>query len=214
VREDWRYALAGTAGRAAVDALLATVRYELDEPPAYRALLESGQPILYVLWHGRLLPLTHANRGRGLVTLISLSRDGEYIARIVEGWDYTVVRGSTSRGGAKALARLVRLARQGRSIAVTPDGPRGPRERMKPGALLLARRAGLPVVPAAAAATRAWWFEGWDRFLVPQPFSRVRIAYGEPMSIEGEDEATLEQASREVEARLAALQAQVDRAVA
>ena len=211
MNEKLKLGLAGTAGRALADLVLGSVRYQESAPAEYHERMRSGEPVVYVLWHGRLLPLTHRNRHRDLVTLISLSRDGEYIARIVGGWGYHVVRGSTSRGGVAALAELIRLGRRGHSIAITPDGPRGPRQRMKPGALLVAQRTGLPVVPAAAAASRAWWFEGWDRFLVPKPFSRVLIEYGAPVRVPRDmSDAGLEELATELEGRLNSMQDRLD----
>ena len=204
-------ALIGRAGRLMLDALMKTVRVQVRDDPAYTALAESGQPVIYTLWHGRLLPLTWYHRDRGIGALISLSKDGEYIARVVEGWGYRVVRGSTSRGGSRALAEMIRLGRKGRSLAFTPDGPRGPRERMKPGVLVAAMRAGLPIVPLSGAASRGWWFEGWDRFLVPKPFSRLLISHGAPVTVPPDcDEVELERVSQELEQDLRLLQGRLD----
>lgn len=209
--DELKQALVGTVGRRALDALMATVRVETRDDPGYTALRAVNAPIAFTLWHGRLLPLTWYHRGRGIGALISLSKDGEYIARIVQGWGYQVVRGSTSRGGSRALAEMIRLGRKGRSLAFTPDGPRGPRERMKPGVLLAAQRAGLPIVPVSAACSRAWWFEGWDRFLVPQPFSRVLITHAAPVRVPRDlDEAGLQRLSDEIEDELRTLQAGLD----
>lgn len=209
--EELKQALVGTVGRRALDALMATVRVEVRDDPAYTAIRGRSDPLAYTLWHGRLLPLTWYHRGEGVGALISLSQDGEYIARVVQGWGYRVVRGSTSRGGSRALAEMIRLGRNGRSLAFTPDGPRGPRERMKPGVLIAAQRAGLPIVPVSAACSRAWWFEGWDRFLVPQPFSRVVIAHEAPVRVAPDlDEAGLERLSGRIESTLRALQARLD----
>ncbi|HEX6590175.1 MAG TPA: lysophospholipid acyltransferase family protein [Longimicrobiales bacterium] len=204
-------AIMGTAGRLVLDALLRTVRFEVRSAPGYAERRRAGEHVAYTLWHGRLLPLAWHNRGRGIATLISLSKDGEYIARVVEGWDFRVVRGSSSRGGQRALAELIRHARAGRSLAITPDGPRGPRQKMKPGILLAAQRARIPVVPATAACTRAWWFEGWDRFLVPKPFSRVVIEFGEPVLLDPAlDETGLERAGHAIEQTLNGMQRRLD----
>lgn len=206
-----KHALIGTAGRWLLDVLMSTVRYEVRDDPAYSALRASDTPIVYMLWHGRLLPLTWYHRGQGVGALISLSSDGEYIARVVQGWGYRVVRGSTSRGGSRALAEMIRICRKGRSLAFTPDGPRGPRERMKPGVVAAAQRAGRPIVPVSAACRRVWWFEGWDRFLVPKPFSRVLLTHGAPVHVPRDlDEAGIERLSKELEATLRALQARLD----
>jgi lysophospholipid acyltransferase (LPLAT)-like uncharacterized protein len=121
------------------------------------------------------------------------------------------VRGSSSRGGAAALLQMVRLLREGVSLAVTPDGPRGPRQKMKTGPLVAAQRAGVPLIPVTAGTDSAWWFEGWDRFLVPRPFARIRMVYGQPMFVPAEaDEAEVERLALELEGRLNGLTEQVD----
>lgn len=191
--------------------LLDTCRVSQRGIENFQQFHERGRPVVFVLWHGRLLPCTYFNRHQNLVTLVSQHRDGEYITRIVEGWGYTAVRGSSSRRAAGSLRELVRYVRAGRSLAITPDGPRGPRETMKPGALLAAQLSGAPIIPASGGADRGWWFGGWDRFLVPKPFARVRLAYGEPVWVPRDaDEAALEEISREVEARLRELTRLVD----
>jgi len=206
-----RTALIGWAGHLVLTALMRTVRFEVRNDASYAAAVGAGEPLVYALWHGRLLPLAWAHRGERVTTLISLSRDGEYIARIVEGWGYGVVRGSTSRGGSRALAELIRLGKKGISLAITPDGPRGPRERMKPGLLLAAQRAGMAIVPVSGACSAAWWFEGWDRFLVPKPFSRVVLVHGPLMRLPRDlDEAGLEQRAAELEQTMRSLQARLD----
>lgn len=203
------------AGGGLLSALLDSCRVEQQGTENFERFHREGKPVVFVLWHGRLLPCTYWNRHQRLVTLVSQHRDGEYIARIVEKWGYTAVRGSSSRRAAGALRDLVRYVRAGRSLAVTPDGPRGPRAVMKPGALLAAQLSGAPVIPAAGGASRGWWFGSWDRFLVPKPFARVRLAYGEPVWIPRDaDEAELERISGEVEVRLNALTAHVDDAAA
>jgi lysophospholipid acyltransferase (LPLAT)-like uncharacterized protein len=199
------------AGGGLLSTLLDTCRVEQQGTENFERFHREGRPVVFVLWHGRLLPCTYWNRHQNLVTLVSQHRDGEYISRIVERWGYTAVRGSSSRRAAGALRELVRHVRAGRSLAVTPDGPRGPRQVMKAGALLAAQLSGAPVIPAAGGASRGWWFGSWDRFLVPKPFARVRLAYGEPVWVPRDaDEAALERISRDVEARLNALTAHVD----
>lgn len=139
------------------------------------------QPALYAIWHEHLLPLAYLHRGQGAVAMVSLHRDGEVLARVLSRLGYEIVRGSTTRGGAAAYRALVRAGRAGRSLAVTPDGPRGPRRRADPGAVRAARAAGLPIVPVAAAAEHGWRLRSWDRFLVPAPGTRVWVAHGEAL---------------------------------
>lgn len=178
-----RHHLAGGTLQLLLGGLLGSARYEVQGAAHYQALYEAGRPCIFVLWHGRLLPLGYLHRGEGVVGLISRSNDGEYLAEMLRRWGFVPVRGSSSRGGSAALRELIGYARAGRSIAITPDGPRGPRQRLKPGVLVAAQLTGLPLVPVAAGASRGWWLGGWDRFLIPRPFARIRVAYGAPVEI-------------------------------
>lgn len=198
-----RFWLAGTVGRWLIDALMATVRFNVDGGEEYRELAAAGQPVIFAVWHGRLLPLTYFHRHRNITAIISRSEDGEYIARVVEGWGYRTVRGSTSRGGSGALRSLVKAARAGESLAITPDGPRGPRQRLQPGVITAAQLTGLPIIPIACGASRAWWPGGWDRFCVPKPFARVRVMYGATRRVARDaSEEDLRQHARELELEL------------
>ncbi|HEX8362083.1 MAG TPA: lysophospholipid acyltransferase family protein [Longimicrobium sp.] len=203
--------LAAGLGGTALDALMRTTSVRTECEENFRQFWRREQPVVFTLWHGRLLPCTYHHRQQGVVTLISQHRDGEYITRVVKKWGYTAVRGSSSRGGLDALRELVRHLRAGRSLALTPDGPRGPREKMKPGPLLAAQLTGAPIVPVASGASRASYFGGWDRFMIPHPFARLQIAYGEPLFVPRRaSEAELEAISGEVEARLGGLMTRVD----
>jgi len=183
MRRGLRYRIASGVGKVALDSLLATARYEVFGAEHPRQFTAHGQPVIYVLWHGRLLPLAHLHRGEGIAALISRSADGEYLARLLERWGFVPVRGSSSRGGSTGLRELVRQARAGRCLAITPDGPRGPRQRLKEGVLVAGQLTGLPLIPATASASRAWWVGGWDRFLIPRAFARVKVAYGPPVHV-------------------------------
>lgn len=203
-------AISGIGGRA-LGGMLATARFTTEGERGYRSEWEAGRPVIFILWHGRLVPLSYYHRSWNLVTLISASADGEYIARLVHRWGYDVVRGSSSRGGGPALRQLVRSVRDGRSIAVTPDGPRGPRERIKPGVMTAAQLTGCALLPVSAGCGSAWWFEGWDRFMVPRPFARIHIVYGEPIPVpRAADAATVESLTRQAEAALNHLTAVAD----
>lgn len=137
----------------------------------------AGLPTIITLWHGQLLPLTVYHRNSGTAVLISEHRDGEVIARVVQAFGFETVRGSTSRGGARALLELVATLRAGRDVAVTPDGPRGPSHEYAPGALVAAHRAGAAIVGVAAHVDRAWYLRSWDAFAIPKPFARITVAY-------------------------------------
>jgi lysophospholipid acyltransferase (LPLAT)-like uncharacterized protein len=140
--EELRFrAVSGLGGRL-IGGLLSTARFSTEGDHNYHAERDAGRPVIFTLWHGRLLPLSWYHRSWNAVTLISASADGEYFARLASRWGYDVVRGSSSRGGGAALRSLVRHVREGRSIALTPDGPRGPREKLKPGVLTAAQLTG------------------------------------------------------------------------
>lgn len=212
VRKELKTATISGVGGALLNSLLATTRFEVAGAQHYASTWGAGKPVVFVLWHGRLLPCTYYHRQQKLATLISQHRDGEYITRIVGRWGFEVVRGSSSRGGAQALRQIVRTLRRGTAMAITPDGPRGPREVMKPGALIAAQMAGVPIIPVAAGTPSAWWFGGWDRFLVPKPFARIRMEYGEPFHIprEATEREIEEEFCPEVERRLGVLMRRVD----
>lgn len=141
------------------------------------------EPAVYALWHEHLLPLAFAHRGSGTVALVSEHRDGEILVRVLRRLGLAAARGSSTRGGSRGLREMVRAGREGRPLAFTPDGPRGPARRCKPGVIRAAAETGLPVVPLAAAASRARRLESWDRFLVPAPFAAVCLSRGEPLTV-------------------------------
>ncbi|HEX7120458.1 MAG TPA: lysophospholipid acyltransferase family protein [Longimicrobiales bacterium] len=212
MRDGLRFRAAGWGGSRVLGAVFRTASFEVVAGGEHFARIRArGEPCIMVVWHGRLLPAVYHHRHQGIAALVSRSADGEYIARVLRRWGYETVRGSSSRGGASAFREMVRLARAGRSIAFTPDGPRGPRQKLKPGALAAAQATGLPVLPVAAGADRGWWIEGWDRFLVPKPFARIRVAYGEPEIVPREaDAAEIAALERRLEGELNRLLEVVD----
>ncbi|NNK49796.1 MAG: lysophospholipid acyltransferase family protein [Gemmatimonadetes bacterium] len=138
---------------------------------------------IHALWHSQQLPLTLRHRKENIAVIVSQHRDGEIIARMVQGIGYRTIRGSSTRGGSRALQEFARAASEGHPLAITTDGPQGPARQCKPGAVLAAARTGYPIVPAGAAAVRGWTFNSWDRFVVPKPGSIVYLAYGDPISV-------------------------------
>jgi len=165
--------------------LAATWRYRVRGWEHVAAARATGRPIVYVLWHSRILPLLYHRRGEGMALLISRHRDGGYLTELSERWGYRVVRGSSRRGGEVGLLGLVRALERGAEVALTPDGPHGPAERMKPGALAAAQHANALVIAAGARASErgAWWIRSWDRFCIPKPFAAVEVVYGAPLSV-------------------------------
>jgi lysophospholipid acyltransferase (LPLAT)-like uncharacterized protein len=149
----------------------------------WRGLHQQGQPLVFLLWHEALLPLLWHHRGQGVALVVSEAREGQYLSDLGASLGYRAVRGSSTRGGARALLSAVRELQDGRSIAFTPDGPRGPRRELKPGVILAAQRGGGAIVPVHAEADRAWRLHSWDRFMIPQPLARVLITYGRPFKV-------------------------------
>jgi lysophospholipid acyltransferase (LPLAT)-like uncharacterized protein len=148
-----------------------------------KALQKSGR-VLFVFWHSRLLGLCYTHRFRNIGIMVSKSFDGEWIARIVGHLGYRVFRGSASKAGAAALLEMIR-SDNGGNLALTVDGPHGPAEKVKPGAIMLASSSGLPLVPITCRASRFWRLRSWDRFIVPKPFSTVEVVMGEPLLVPG-----------------------------
>lgn len=171
----------------------ATLKVERLHFDRYLGLRARGVPVLFALWHGRMFLSIQAHRGEGIVTMASRSKDGEIIAGWLERNGYAVVRGSTTRGGGEALRRMVRSVRSGRHAALTVDGPKGPPRIVQPGVVQLARLTGAWILPITSSASRPRFLASWDRYLLPLPFSRGFVAYGEPFPIPREmsDESAL-----------------------
>lgn len=211
MRRELRFRAAGLLGKALVSTLFLTTRCTRTGMEPVLDFRREGQPILFVFWHGRMLPLVHHHRGEGIVVLVSEHADGEYITRILRRNGFGTARGSSSRGGSRGLRELLQAARAGRDLAITPDGPRGPAREFKKGALVAAQLTGLPIVPLSVGASAAWHLGSWDRFVVPRPFSRLRIVYGDPVWVpRGLTEAELDRRAAEMTARLRSLDAEAD----
>jgi lysophospholipid acyltransferase (LPLAT)-like uncharacterized protein len=177
-------ALAPPLAALVIRLLRATMRVRCVGREGLDALRARGGRYIHAFWHGHLLLMPYAYPGSRIAILISEHRDGEYIARTMARFGHLSVRGSTTSGGAAALRRAVRLARdEGYDLGFTPDGPRGPRHRVQMGAIMAARLSGLPIVPVAFGASRARVMGSWDGFIVPLPFARGVFAYGEPIEV-------------------------------
>ena len=142
-------------------------------------------PLVFVLWHGELLPPILHHRTEGIVTMASRSKDGEIITAMLDTIDYRVARGSTGKGGRRALDEMAEImTAESRDAALTVDGPRGPARIVQPGAIWLAQTTGGWIVPVGSASRRGKRFRSWDRFLIPIPFDRVFVVHGEPFPLD------------------------------
>lgn len=149
-------------------------------------VLQGPDGCIAVLWHGRMAAAAPLFKGVDATILVSRSGDGELARMMLRRLGYRTIRGSTGKVGSGALRELREVLGRGGVIAITPDGPRGPRHHVNRGAAFLARATGRPILPIGFAAARARRLSSWDRFLVPLPFSRVHICYGEPLRVDGE----------------------------
>lgn len=189
-----RIVWAARVGVWLIRALGRTWKFRVTHDFSVQRLRADRVPFVFSLWHGQMLPLLYHHRNRGVTVLISEHADGEIIARIAMRFGYQTVRGSTSRGAARALLGVARVLADGGEMAITPDGPRGPARSYAPGVAIIAQRAKVPVVAAAASAKSSWRLKTWDKFLIPLPFTTVHVAYSEAVQIDADDarEATAE----------------------
>jgi lysophospholipid acyltransferase (LPLAT)-like uncharacterized protein len=212
---DWRVSPAKRAQAAAIatigypliSGLGHTLRWRVEGEQHFRAITASGRQPIMAFWHGRILPATLHFRDRGIVVLTSENFDGEWIARIIERFGYGTARGSSSRGGLKALLKLVRDLEAGKPTGFAVDGPRGPARVAQPGAVWLAKATGHPVLPFHIESSAYWTANSWDRTQVPKPFATVAVAIGQPLEVPREASAEVLEAVRvELEHRLTALE--------
>jgi lysophospholipid acyltransferase (LPLAT)-like uncharacterized protein len=177
------------------------------------AALGTGQPVIGCFWHGRMLMIPKLwNAAAPMYLLISDHQDGRLISRTIAHFDVGTITGSSSRGGVQALRAMIRALGDGNCVAVTPDGPRGPRMRAALGIAMAAKLSGAPILPASFSCTRAITVSSWDRFLLALPFGRLAFAVGEPVRVSDDaDEAAMEAARGAIEAQLNQLTLQVDR---
>ena len=160
-----------------------TVRLREIGSEHFRKLENEGKGCVFTVWHGRMFIPIFVQRNRGIVAMVSQHTDGEIIAQAMEMLGYRTVRGSSTRGGGTALRDIVKLIKSGAYGAMTPDGPRGPKGDFKEGTLILAQLTGAYLVPMTHACSKAKVFGSWDSFMLAKPFSKVVVAYGEPVEI-------------------------------
>ncbi len=180
-----------------------TWRWKVSGVEQIEAIGARGLHPIYSFWHGRIFPATIYFQRRGIVVITSENYDGEWIARIIQKFGYGTARGSTSRGGPRALLQMVRDVKS-KGVAFTLDGPRGPAEVAQPGAVWLAKATGNPLLPFHAEAASSWTLKSWDRTQLPKPLTTVAMAIGEPLFVPRDaDEAALERWRQQLEQSLA-----------
>lgn len=194
----------------AVRLLLATYRIQVlgDEHRASAAALHARGSFCIALWHEQLMSCILSHKGQAFAPLASLSSDGDIVSWVVERFGFHPIRGSSSRRGAEARDELVEITDRGWFTAVTVDGPRGPRRRVKGGVVDIARRSGVAILPLVAVADRCWQLRSWDEFKIPKPFARIAVRYGPMVAVpEGTQGLAFGAAKAQVKAGLDAAEA-------
>jgi len=158
---------------------------------------------IYAAWHSQLAFMLYALRNRGISGLVSRSKDGEYAALLLRKFGFNTIRGSTSRGAAQSVMEMIDLGRQGLPLALTPDGPKGPKRKAQQGVIYLAQKTGMEILPVGVRLSNKVTFNSWDNFELPLPFGKAEVVYGAPIKV-GEDDQ-LEAKGRELEEALNAI---------
>ncbi len=180
-----------------------TLKYETVGWENFEAIERAGKIPIYTFWHNRIFAGTYFFRNRGIVVITSQSFDGEYIARFIQRFGYGAIRGSSTRGGVKALVEMIRLMREGLPMGFTVDGPKGPKYVAKSGACLLAKKTGNPLMPFSVECDKFWTINSWDKLQIPKPFSRARVIISAPVYVsKTADEKEIEKKREELQSKL------------
>lgn len=169
--------------KSAINLLCKSLKVEKVNQKIIDELQKKNQNFVLAFWHSTMLLPWYVHKNQNFAALTSLSKDGDLLARQLKNWNYKVVRGSSSKGGDVALGIMVDLAKNNYSIAITPDGPRGPVRKFKAGAVITAKRSGIPLILAGVGFYKKRKLKSWDSFEVPKFFSRAKIVYSEPIFV-------------------------------
>lgn len=166
-----------------VNVLCQTLRIKFVHKSIIDDLKKNNKNFILGFWHSTMLLPWYLNRDKNFAGLTSKSKDGDLLAKILKKWNYQVLRGSSSEGGDIALGLMVDFAKNGYSIAITPDGPKGPPNKLKAGAVVAARKSGLPLVLAGIGFKKKRYLRSWDRFQIPKFFTAVNVIYSDPVYV-------------------------------
>ncbi len=167
-----------------INLLLATVKINIRNREVLIELEKDKIPYIAAFWHGKMLIGWNLFKGKNFSALVSQSKDGELLTRLLKKWKYDVVRGSSHKGGKEALSKMIELAKENKSIAVTPDGPTGPINKFKAGAVITARESGIPIVLIGIGISRKKNLRSWDKFEIPKPFSKAEVILSEKIYVD------------------------------
>jgi len=197
-----------------VNLVIKTYRIRIYNDDEVKKLYKSGENFISAFWHGSMLIPWYVNRKYKIAALVSKSKDGEILTRLLKNWNYNVVRGSSHIGGKEALNIMENTIDEGYSFAITPDGPTGPPYKMKAGAVVLAHRKSIPLLLMGTASNRNFVFNSWDKFQVPKPFSKVSVVYSEPIYVrEDSSREEINKLIEECEIKLTELQKEAEKFV-
>lgn len=192
--------------------LYATCKIEIRDRERVDSIFASEPHFLAAFWHESVGISVCFLRGTGSYTLTSYSFDGEMAARVVMRFGCCPLRGSSSRGAMKALDQLSDATEITQIVALTVDGPKGPRRVVKPGISIVSARSGFPVVPFAVTASKGWRFKSWDRFVLPKPFARILVACGDPIAPpQNKERAAIEKQRADIDEQLNSLQEKLEK---
>ncbi len=186
VKQDTLRFLGGFLLKHSLDALCKTLRISYKNKKVIDELKRQEQNYVLAFWHGTMLLPWFLHRDDGFAALTSKSKDGDLLAKQLKHWDYKVIRGSSSKGGDVALGVMVDLAKNGYSIAITPDGPRGPEQKFKAGAVITAKKSKVPVVLTGIGIKSKKKLKSWDHFQIPNPFTNVKVIYSDPVYVDAD----------------------------
>ena len=170
--------------KTAISAVMRSVSFSVENEDALLQLLRSRQPFVLVFWHGSMAWPWWRLRNENVAALVSMSSDGEILASLLRSWGYSVLRGSSSRGSKEAMQSMRSIVADGHILCVTPDGPRGPYHEMKMGALRVAQTMHVPFMMVSVGYRRFKRLRSWDRFEIPFPFTKGRVRFSEPLTID------------------------------
>ncbi len=214
LRSEVGWKLVGVLGRVLLRWVALSSRVKIIGKENLQQLRNRRQPIIHLVWHGKIFLAPYFFRKQGIMPLISPSEDGEVVARIVDGWGYKILRGSSSHSMVSAWKEMLQELKDGGEVLIVPDGPRGPDRVLKLGAIKLALETGAALVPFSFSSSRRRILRSWDRFHLALPFSRIIAIYGNPIVLPaGLREEDLEDVRKQVEKALCEVDEEADRLV-
>lgn len=205
-QQRWIQSLIPLVGWIYVFLVTKTLKYSVRGQEQMEEWRNSGKPVILACWHGVLIPPMYYLRNQNIYVLSSTHRDSEYLAYILRKFGWGLIKGSSKRGGTRALIEMIRKVKEGYNVAFTPDGPTGPAKKIKPGIIYLAQKTGIPIVPLGVAAYPKNNLKSWDSFMLPNFFAQASLVFGELFWVDKElTEEEINEKTAELEKILSSL---------